>query len=290
MTPDIESLIRHRHVQLDQVRLHIVEAGPDHGFPVVLLHGFPLNWSAWAHQLAALAEAGWHVIAPDLRGTNQSDKPSPVQAYTPQRLAEDIQELLEALHIDQTALIGHGIGGLVGWQFAMHYPHWLSQLIVINAVHPGYFAEMLYNPRHLWRMRHILAIQLPEVPERALLREKLSPFRQALLDGGLADDDVSRFVAALERSGPPTGVLNYFRAIRQSGLHRGQGLRPIQTPTFVIWGKDDPYVGPEYAEPPAKWVWNVRCCWLDGVNHWGHITAPERINPLLLEALQTTAS
>ena len=85
----------HRWVDVHGLRLHCVEAGA--GPLVVLLHGFPEFWYAWRHQIPAVADAGYRVVAPDLRGYNTSDKPPRVRDYRPRVLAQDVADLLEAL-------------------------------------------------------------------------------------------------------------------------------------------------------------------------------------------------
>src|ERR1700687_3968671 len=86
----------HRQVDVGEVRLHVVEAGKAGGALVILLHGFPEFWWSWRHQIPALAAAGYHVVAPDMRGYNLSDKPRKVSAYRMDRLVEDVAGLIRA--------------------------------------------------------------------------------------------------------------------------------------------------------------------------------------------------
>src|SRR5687768_8490958 len=101
--------LAHRSVDVRGLRLHCVEAGT--GPLVVLLHGFPECWYAWRHQLPALADAGYRVVAPDLPGYNTADKPLRVRDYRPQVLAQDIADLILALDAGSATVARHDWGG-----------------------------------------------------------------------------------------------------------------------------------------------------------------------------------
>ena len=114
----------HRWVDVQGLRLHCVEAGA--GPLVVLLHGFPEFWYAWRHQIPALADAGYRVVAPDLRGYNTSDKPPRVCDYQPRVLVQDVADLIVALDAGSAAVVGHDWGGGLAWLLAMQPPSELS--------------------------------------------------------------------------------------------------------------------------------------------------------------------
>jgi pimeloyl-ACP methyl ester carboxylesterase len=137
----------HRWVDVHGLRLHCVEAGT--GPLVVLLHGFPEFWYAWRHQLPALADAGYRVVAPDLRGYNTSDKPPRVRDYRPRVLTQDVADLIVALGAGSAAVAGHDWGGGLAWLVAMHHPKRVQRLVVLNAPHPLRFLKGLGSPRQL---------------------------------------------------------------------------------------------------------------------------------------------
>src|SRR6187551_1547295 len=89
--------LRERFLDLPQVQLHVVEAGPADGKPVLLLHGFPEFWWGWRQQIPALAAAGRRVVVPDLRGYNLSGMPKGIRAYGLDRLSDDLRGLLDDL-------------------------------------------------------------------------------------------------------------------------------------------------------------------------------------------------
>ena len=112
--------VSHRTVEANGIHLHIAEQGE--GPTVLLCHGFPESWYSWRHQLTALAAAGFHAIAPDMRGYGRSDRPEAIEQYTLLHLVGDMVGLLDALGIEQAAIAGHGWGAPVAWHAALLRP------------------------------------------------------------------------------------------------------------------------------------------------------------------------
>src|SRR6266481_950072 len=112
--------VAHRTVETNGISMHLAEAGA--GPLVVLCHGFPESWYSWRHQLHALAEAGFHAVAPDMRGYGQTDRPEEIDQYTLLHLVGDIVGLLDALGAEQAVIVGHDWGAPVGWHAALLRP------------------------------------------------------------------------------------------------------------------------------------------------------------------------
>jgi pimeloyl-ACP methyl ester carboxylesterase len=112
--------ISHRFIETNGIRLHLAEAGE--GPLVVLCHGFPESWYSWRHQLPALAEAGFHAVAPDMRGYGQSDRPEAIEQYTLLHLVGDMVGLLDALGAEEAVIAGHDWGAPVAWHAALLRP------------------------------------------------------------------------------------------------------------------------------------------------------------------------
>ena len=169
---------RHRRLAGAGVRLHAVEVagGAEQGArPLMLfLHGFPEFWYSWRHQLRAFAD-DYYVVAPDMRGYNQSDKPRGRRAYRLDVLVEDVRALIEDLGYERCVLVGHDWGGAVAWQFAYTYPEMLERLVVMNLPHPVRFYEGLSTLAQLRRSWYILFFQLPWLPEKVLSRRDFRP-------------------------------------------------------------------------------------------------------------------
>ena len=112
--------LKHRFIETNGIRMHIAECGA--GPLVVLCHGFPESWYSWRHQLRALAEAGFHVIAPDMRGYGQTDRPEAIDQYTLLHLVGDVVGLLDAVDAENAVIAGHDWGAPVAWHCALLRP------------------------------------------------------------------------------------------------------------------------------------------------------------------------
>ena len=112
--------LKHRVVETNGIHMHIAEQGA--GPLVVLCHGFPESWYSWRHQLQALAEAGFHAVAPDMRGYGQTDRPEPIEQYTLLHLTGDMVGLLDALGAQTAVIAGHDWGAPVAWYSALLRP------------------------------------------------------------------------------------------------------------------------------------------------------------------------
>lgn len=176
--------VQHHRTPATGVELHYAEAGT--GRPVLLLHGFPDFWFGWRHQITPLADAGCRIIAPDLRGYNQSGRPGNVGAYRMGHLVADVHALVQQVAPGGVHLVGHDWGGVVAWQAAAEAPELFHSVVILNAPHPAvYVRELRRNPRQLLRSWYVLVNQLPLVPEAALRASDFALLRRVL---GRAED------------------------------------------------------------------------------------------------------
>ncbi len=166
----------HHFASVNGIRLHYVEAGT--GPLVILLHGFPEFWYSWRHQLTALSEAGFRVVAPDQRGYNESDKPAGVSAYRIENLTADIAALVRHLGEPSAHIVGHDWGGVVAWHLPLHHPGLVRRLVILNAPHPALFVQALSRPAQLLRSWYIFFFQLPWLPEWALRRRNFAGLKR----------------------------------------------------------------------------------------------------------------
>ena len=163
--------IRFAHVAVNGVKLHVADAGPRDGRLVLLLHGFPEYWESWRSYIDRLAAAGYHVVVPDQRGYNLSDKPAGLRAYDIDTLAADIGGLADHFGQRRYTVIGHDWGGLVAWWIATRHPEQLDQLVIMNAPHPSVWREaMRDNPEQRRRSWYVRVFRLPWLPEYLLRR------------------------------------------------------------------------------------------------------------------------
>ena len=189
--------LTHRHANLGDVRLHYVEAGE--GPLVLLLHGFPQFWYEWRHQIPALVEAGFRVVAPDMRGYNLSDKPPGVRAYRLELLARDVERLILACGERTASLVGHDWGAIVAWIAAMRHPERVDRLVILNVPHPARFLDGLLSPGQLLRSSYMFFFQIPRLPEAviragdfALLRSVFR--RDPVRRGAFSAEEIERYV------------------------------------------------------------------------------------------------
>lgn len=112
--------ITHRFIETNGIRMHIAEKGS--GPLVVLCHGFPESWYSWRHQIEALADAGFHVVAPDMRGYGQTEAPDSIDQYTLLHLVGDMVGLVDALGAGTAVIAGHDWGAPVAWHAALLRP------------------------------------------------------------------------------------------------------------------------------------------------------------------------
>ncbi|MGM0558435.1 MAG: alpha/beta fold hydrolase [Myxococcota bacterium] len=283
--------VRHSRANLPDINLHYVEAGD--GPLVMLLHGFPEFWYSWRHQIPALVDAGFRVVAPDMRGYNTSEKPDPVAAYNIDRLADDVADMIEHLGEEHAHIIGHDWGAAVAWHFASRHADKLETLSILNAPHPATMLRWLKTPRQLLKSWYMFFFQLPWLPEAMLRAGDFAYPRRVckhgtVRKGAFTDEDIERYIESYEQPGALTAMINYYRALIRSVLEKPDSP-VIEAETLVIWGEQDVALRVEMAEPPRDLVPNVRIKKLPDASHWVQMDRPEKVNALLLEFL-TSAS
>lgn len=124
--------IRHRLVKTNGITLHIVEQGDPTAPMVLLLHGFPEFWYSWRFQIPALAQAGYHVVAPDLRGYGQSDAPKSSSSYSSFHLVGDLVGLLDAMEERSVFVVGHDWGAMVAWDLCLLRPDVVKAVVALS--------------------------------------------------------------------------------------------------------------------------------------------------------------
>ena len=259
------------YIETNGVRLHTVQAGPEDGPLVVLLHGFPECWYGWHRQLGPLAKAGYRVVIPDQRGYNLSEKPRGVDSYHIRELAADIVGLIDALGYEQAAVGGHDWGAAVAWWLALEYPDRLSQLCIVNVPHPTVFERTL---RSSWSQRknswYVGFFQLPVLPEAAMRLGNYWLLARSLTDSIRPDaftkTDIARYRMAWSQPGALTGMINWYRAIVRA---RPQPVRQqVETPTRILWGMGDEFLDSEMAHRSIKYCLDGELQTIENATHW----------------------
>ncbi len=282
--PDYPIPLHDRYADLPGVRLHYVEAGS--GPLVVLLHGFPEFWYSWRRQIAPLAQAGYRVIVPDMRGYNLSSKPKAISAYGARTLVEDIANLVRTCGEERAFLVGHDWGAGVAWAFAMTHPEMTIRLAVLNGPHPERLLAGMKNPKQLLKSWYMFFFQIPWLPEAITTRGDYAKWLKTLRDEPLVKEsftpaDLAVYAESYAQPGAVTAMINYYRAMVRPSL--APRLARVDAETLVIWGEQDRHLGRELAQPDPKHVPKARVEYLPDASHWVLHERSEKVNALLLE-------
>jgi pimeloyl-ACP methyl ester carboxylesterase len=265
-------------VDVNGVRIEYDVTGQ--GRPVVLLHGFPDSGRLWRHQVPALAEAGFQVIVPDLRGYGRSGKPEAVEAYNLMTLAGDVIAVLADVGTDRAHVVGHDWGAALAWGLASLAPATVDHLAVLSVGHPATFRRTFKQREKSWYM---LLFQFPGIAERWLTEDDWANFRN-----WAGHPDTDQVIADLESAGSLTPGLNWYRANvpPESWIEPPLMLPPVQASTMGIWSTQDGALTETQMTDSAE---NVSGPWryerLAGPGHWMQLEAPDEVNALLLDFL-----
>lgn len=254
----------------------IVEGmGPD----VLLLHGFPDSHDVWRYQIDALKQAGYRVIAPDLRGFGQSQMLPRVADYRVAHILKDIEALLNALGVQRARVIGHDWGAAIGWQFAIHYSERVERYAALSVGHLTSYARAGWLQK--LKAYYMLLIQLRGFIEWIV---KLNDWALFRLFGG-APQEYPFQRRAMSAPGRLTAAMNYYRANLTLLLPRFRGY--VNVPVLGIFGSTDRYLVESQMKDSGKYCtagWRYER--LEGVGHWMQSEAPEQVNELLLDFLR----
>ncbi len=282
--------LEHRSILTNNVTLHVVQAGPESGPLVILLHGFPEFWYGWRHQFDFLAAAGYRVWAPDQRGYAQSEKPGGIAAYNVDQLAADVVGLIDAAGRERAILIGHDWGASVAWWTANKYPARLERLVILNVPHHSVMRRaMLQNRRQTLRSWYIFFFQLPWLPETLARAFSFAALTRLLTrtsrPGTFGPADLARYREAWAPRGALTAMINWYRAMMRRAAVMRLPSRRITVPTLMIWGTHDVALGRELAQPSIDLCDHGRLVFIEQAGHWVQHEEPERVNQLVGEFL-----
>ncbi len=281
---------QHRDIITNGIRMHYVTQGT--GPLVVLLHGFPEFWYSWHHQIPFLADHGYTVVAPDLRGYNDTDKPR--TGYDVPTLLRDIVGLIKGLGQEKAIIVGHDWGGALAWAFALSYPQMTERLVVLNAPHPQTFLREMRTLQQLRKSWYIFFFQIPWLPEFILSRQHAAPigkmlYGSAVQKSAFPPEALSRYRDAMSKPGALHASINYYRALfRSRGDINASASATISAPTLLIWGDQDIALGITLTRGLEQRVPDLRIKHLPDSGHWVQQEKPETVNALLLEFLQGT--
>ena len=316
------SQINERRIGTNGIELNIAEQGE--GPLVLLLHGFPESWYSWRHQFAPLAEAGYHVVAPHMRGYGKSDRPEAINAYNQVEVMNDIIGLIPALGYETAVVIGHDWGAPTAWGCALHHPDRVSAVGALSVpfsprspVQPmpalreafkGQFfyqlyfqepgvAEAEFEADIRLALKKFLIMAAGETDATTLLmRGPDSDLLSGLevpdeLPAWLTEADLDFYAAEFAASGM-RGPLNYYRNHDLTWELTEGAPKKISQPAMFVAGERDGVIlmaADALKNLPAN-VPDLRINELiPGIGHWTQQEAPEAVNDALLRFLQMLA-
>jgi pimeloyl-ACP methyl ester carboxylesterase len=222
----------HATASIDGLQLHYVTAGD--GPPLVLLHGWPQTWYEWRHVIPDLAE-DYTVIAPDLRGMGDSDKP--VTGYDKDTVARDVRQLVHHLGFEQISLVGHDWGMPTAYAYAAQYRDEVDALAVMEAGLPGIHDDEM---KHTW---HISFHSIQDLPERLVAgRERFYLkwfYRWGAHDpSAIGQDALDEYVRCYSAPGGLRGGFEYYRAYDTDAEHNQEHAEdPLEMPVLALGGE-----------------------------------------------------
>lgn len=254
------------------------------GKPILLLHGFPDSRYLWRYQIPALANAGFRVIAPDLRGLGDASKPENVEAYALPNIMGDVIGLLDALNIEKTYVIGHDWGAAVSWLLTAYHPQRVEKLVALSVGCPSTSGAATLEQRE--RSWYMYFFQYKAVAEAWLQHDNWKMFREFMR----GDGDMTRYIRDLSRPGALTAGLNWYRAnINPAPPSDTRPTFPkITCPVLGIWSDGDNYLTEahmrqSYENIDGEWIYKV----IRGASHWFMLEKADELNRLLIEFLTT---
>jgi len=293
--------VSQRRIATNGIELSVLEEGS--GPPLVLCHGFPELAHSWRHQIPALAQAGYRVLAPDMRGYGRSSVPEEVEAYDVLSLCGDLCGLLDAVGEESAIFVGHDWGANVVWWLAAIHPERVRAVAGLSVpfVPRAPAAPIPILRAHLGEDFYIVWFQQPGVADEALARDvrrTLTTSRQwtaqwaeeeqrpARRPEWLSEEDLQVYVDAFERTGF-SGGLNWYRNIdRNWTLTEPYGERRVEQPALFLTGELDLVRGFMPAEAMSGWVPDLRAeIVVPGAGHWVQQQRPDAVNAALLDFL-----
>jgi pimeloyl-ACP methyl ester carboxylesterase len=314
--------LTHRHLTVNGIRMHVAEAGT--GPLLVLCHGWPELWYSWRHQLPVLARAGFHAVAPDMRGFGETEAPADIASYTILHNVGDMVSLVDALGEKSAIVIGHDWGAAVAWTAAMLRPDLFRAVVGMSVPHRPRSADL---PLKLLREAGLanfywIYFQTPGVAEAEFERDIPTTMRKLLygvsgdapldrenplvvpegrgfldrlavpveLPAWLHEADVDKMVSEYRRNGF-RGGLNWYRNIdRNWELTAPWHEAKIRQPALFIAGTRDPVIagkrGENAIEHMKQAVPGVKRVMIERAGHWIQQERPDEVNAALLDFLR----
>ena len=276
----------HDHVEANGIRVHYVRQGA--GEPLVLLHGWPEFWYAWRKNIGPLAER-FDVVAPDLRGFGQSEKPGlpDPPGRLLDELVEDLRGLADALGLEKIGLVSHDVGSFVAQRFAARYPERVRGLFFFNCVYPGIGRRWL-EPDSVTEIWYQSFHQQPWAADLVgSSREACGIYLKHFLDHwshepGVFDEDLEAWVDNFMQPGNLRGGFVWSGGGAEAWIKMLRAGAPelpkIEAPAYFLWGEGDPILKVRWADRLGDYFSNFELEPAPGAGHFVHYERPDLAN------------
>ena len=282
--------IERRFVAANGLRFGVAtcESQQEGGRLALCLHGFPECWRSWIHQFPALAELGYRVWAPDMRGYGETDCPRASSDYAIEHLMDDVAGLIDAAQAQEVVLVGHDWGAIVAWYFAMRRVRELERLVIMNVPHPAAAGQGL-SLRQLLRSWYAIFFQIPGLAERVLSGRRGNAvgegIRRGMVNPQHLDDETAALIGAnFSDRARVKAMVDYYRALIRGGGARRQsrlGFPAIETPTLMLWGVNDVALTVGTTYKTHEYVEDLTLRYLPEASHFVQQDAPVLVNRML---------
>ncbi|XP_032673495.1 epoxide hydrolase 4-like [Odontomachus brunneus] len=283
------SLGTHSYVKVKGVKFHYVEAGSKDKSLLLLLHGFPDCWLSWREQIQHFAEH-YRVVALDLKGFGDSDKPFNRRFYKVEIILDELKEFILALGVKTCSIIGHDLGGLLGWYMVALHGDLVYKFVAISSPHPNLYWNRVSGNSTLDR-KWIHFSRLPFLPEIDALKEDLSIINDTFQHLQISQNEpgknyVEAYKYTFSRTEDWTGPINYYRNFPFIKLNI---LKQIDNKTLLIVGNMDPFVKIETIIQSSEYIETSNVKVIPNAQHFPHQEKPDAVNKAIIKFLIGTA-
>ncbi|XP_058463732.1 epoxide hydrolase 1-like isoform X2 [Malaya genurostris] len=275
-----------KYVTVNGIKLHYVENG-DPSKPLILfVHGFPEFWFSWRHQMEEFSKDYW-VVAVDMRGYGDSDKPEGVEPYRIENMVQDLKELINSLDRKKVTLVAHDWGAVICWDFLSQHMDMVEKYIMMDAPSRPVLRKLIMTTKKQFKMSwYTFFFQMPQLPEFFIRMDDLRMF-DAVFRKHINAEEVEAFKYTFAKKDALTGPVNYYRANNSRSMKSVRVLDEIQhAPGLYLLGEKDMYISEESGPLMQEQFHNLEFRIVLGVDHFLQQHNPVLVNRLMREFLE----